>query len=73
MTETNPTTTGVSFLAGAVFGLLLVAPAVFDILTSLPHPSSLGPLGSVLVGGVLALLAFVLGMFLLYLGFLAFE
>lgn len=73
MTEATATTTGASFLVGVALGVALVAPAVSTILASLPSLSSLDSTGLVLVGGVLALVVFVLGVFLLYVGFLAFE
>lgn len=73
MNEPKATTASVAFLLGGALGALLVAPAVVDIVRSLPSVGSIDTVGATLIAGILALVVLVLGVFLLYLGFLAFE
>jgi len=73
VTDAKPTTASAAFLVGVALGGVLVAPAIIDIVRSAPPIGSLGSVGTVLVAGILALVVLVLGVFVLYLGFLFFE
>jgi hypothetical protein len=58
---------------GVTLGGLLVWPAVPGLVALLPSTGSLGSVGVVLIAGNLALVAFVMGLFVLYFGFLWLE
>lgn len=65
--------TASAFLVGLLVGTGLVAPAIPPFIASLPSPASFGPVGVVLLVGVLSIVAFVLGLATLYFGFLLVE
>lgn len=65
--------TAVAFVVGLLLGTALVAPVVPRFVASLPSPTSFGPVGVVLVAGVLSIVVFVLGLATLYFVFLIFE
>lgn len=73
MNEPKATTASAAFVVGGALGALLVAPAVADVVRSLPSVGAIDSVGATLVAGILALVVLVLGVFLLYLGFLAVE
>ncbi|MFB6096746.1 MAG: hypothetical protein ABEJ74_05105 [Haloferacaceae archaeon] len=66
----NASTAIASFLAGVFLGVGLLAPVVPAAIESLPETTALGPVGTVLVLGVVGIVTFVLGLTTLYLGFL---
>lgn len=62
-----------TFIAGVFLGVGLLAPVVPSIIDALPQTTALGPIGTVILLGVLAMVMFVLGLATLYIGFLVFE
>lgn len=59
-----------SFLAGVFLGVGLLAPVVPAAVEALPETTALGPIGTVLVLGIVGIVTFVIGLTTLYLGFL---
>lgn len=57
-----------AFFLGLLLGTALVGPEVPGFLALLPSPASFGPVGTVLLVGVLSIVAFVLGFTTIYLG-----
>lgn len=71
--QPNASTAVATFLAGIFLGIGLLAPVVPSAIDALPETTPLGPVGTVLVLGVVGVIMFVLGLTTLYLGFLFFE
>ncbi|MFB6302332.1 MAG: hypothetical protein ABEH78_05665 [Haloferacaceae archaeon] len=57
-----------AFLLGALLGTALVAPALPPLLAARPSIGSFDPTGTMLIAGILAIVAFVLGLVAVYFG-----
>lgn len=63
-------TTAAAFFVGLLVGTVLVAPVIPPFVATLPSPASFGPIGSVLILSLLAIMAFVFGLISVYFGFI---
>ncbi|MFB6080374.1 MAG: hypothetical protein ABEJ81_05195 [Haloferacaceae archaeon] len=61
-------TTAAAFLFGLLLGTALVAPVIPPFLATLPSPTSFGPIGTVLLVGVLSIVVIGGGLVTVYFG-----